>query len=70
MTIRGGEYSEAFITNSSSKFSAVVQVKLDPFSLGLFSTKPETLTAIQALESEGLSLEDAIEKLAETKGVF
>ena len=70
MTIRGGEYSEAFITNSSSKFSAVVQVKLDPFSLGLFSTKPETLTAIQALEAKGLSLEDAIEKLAETKGVF
>lgn len=69
MTIREGQYSEAYITNSSSRFSAVVQLKLDPFSLGLFSTKPETVIAIQALEAEGLSLEDAIEKLAETKGV-
>jgi conjugal transfer ATP-binding protein TraC len=70
MTIREGQYSEAYITNSSSRFSAVVQLKLDPFSLGLFSTKPETVTAIQALEAEGLSLEDGIEKLAETKGVL
>lgn len=65
----GGLYSEAFIRNSNSRFSAVVQLKLDPFSLGLFSTKPKTLTAIKALEAEGLSTEDAIEKLIETGGV-
>ena len=69
LKMRGGHYSEAFITNSFAKFSATVQLKLDPFSLGLFSTKPKTLTAIQALLAEGLSLEEAIEKLADAKGV-
>ena len=69
LKMEGGKYSEAFIRNSNSRFSAVVQLKLDPFSLGLFSTKPETLTAIKALEVEGFSTEDAIEKLIETGGV-
>ena len=48
----------------------MVQLKLDPFSLGLFSTKPETVIAIQALEAEGLSLEDAIEKIIRNKRSF
>ena len=69
LKMEGGKYSEAFIRNSNSRFSAVVQLKLDPFSLGLFSTKPETLTAIKALEADGFSTEDAIEKLIETGGI-
>lgn len=69
MTIKAGKYSEAFLTNSASKFKAVVQLKLDPFSLGLFSTKPETSTAIKELEAQGVSTEDAIEKLIEQGGV-
>lgn len=69
LRMRKGQYSEALIRNTMTGGLQVVQIKLDPYSLGLFSTKAETIKAIEALQAEGLSLDEAIVKLIATQGV-
>ncbi|NGX50729.1 MAG: hypothetical protein K1060chlam2_00579 [Chlamydiae bacterium] len=58
-----GKYSEAFIYNKGSGFYGLAQLKLDPFSAQLYSTRAENFHAIQALKKEGYSIEEAIEKI-------
>ncbi len=57
-----GEFSEAFIRGPG--FKALGRLALDPFSLTLYSTKPETLAAVQALVREGLEVRDAVRRVA------
>lgn len=55
-----GSYSEIMVSSSSGY--TVGRLVLDPFSLMLFSTRAEDFSLIEELISEGLSVEDAVEK--------
>lgn len=63
-----GKYSEAFIYNKGSGFYGLSQLKLDPFSAQLYSTRAENFQAIQALKKQGYSIEGAIEKILSQGG--
>ncbi|MEM7174337.1 MAG: type IV secretion system protein TraC [Chlamydiota bacterium] len=63
-----GKYSEAFIYNKESGFYTLVQLRLDPFSAYLYSTKAENFQAIQQLKKEGYTVCEAVEKLVSEKG--
>jgi conjugal transfer ATP-binding protein TraC len=43
---------------------AVGRLVLDPYSATLFSSSPKTFAAIDALIAEGLSIDEAIERIA------
>ena len=58
------QYSEAFIYNKATGFYSLAQLKLDPYSSELFSTSAENFRAIQELQEQGVSLEEAIEKIS------
>jgi len=62
-----GKYSEAFIYHKGSGFYSLSQLKLDPFSALLYSTKPEEYQAVQELKKRGKSLEEALEWLLDHK---
>jgi conjugal transfer ATP-binding protein TraC len=64
MRMEKGKYSEAFIFNHGSGFYSLAQLKLDPFSLALFSTTAENFKKIQQLQEEGMTIEKAIEKVS------
>ena len=55
-----GKYSEVFIYHKGSGFHTVNQLKLDPFSSMLYSTKADEFQAVQELKSKGIKPEDAI----------
>lgn len=57
-----GEYSEAFIRGPG--FKALGRLVLDPFSLTLYSTKPETLFAVEQRIRAGQSVGDAVRAVA------
>lgn len=68
MMLRGlhmvkGKYGEALIYNKGTGFYAHNQLKLDPFSALLYSTKAEEFQAVLKLKKEGNSIEEAIEKV-------
>lgn len=68
MMLRGlhmvkGKYGEALIYNKGTGFYAHNQLKLDPFSALLYSTKAEEFQAVLKLKTEGNSIEEAIEKV-------
>jgi conjugal transfer ATP-binding protein TraC len=65
LRMESGKYSEVFIYHKGSGSAAVGQLRLDPFSRLLYSTKAEDFLAIQELQASGLSIEESIEKLLE-----
>ena len=65
-----GKYSEVFIYNKGTGFFSVNQLKLDPFSAMLYSTKADEFQAVQELQKHGLNIEQAIEWLATHKTPF
>jgi conjugal transfer ATP-binding protein TraC len=58
-----GKYSEVFIYHKGSGFFSVNQLKLDPFSVALYSTKASEFQAVQELKGRGFSIEDALDWL-------
>ena len=65
-----GKYSEIFIYHKGTGFGAVNQLKLDPFSAMLYSTKADEFQAVQELKARGLSISAAIEWMIEHKNRF
>lgn len=59
-----GKYSEVFIYNKSDGAFSINQLKLDPFSAMLYSTKADEFQAVQELQKRGLGIEQAINWLA------
>jgi conjugal transfer ATP-binding protein TraC len=57
-----GEFSEAFIRGPA--FKALGRLVLDRFSLTLYSTKPDTLFAVQSLIKQGLAVNEAVRRVA------
>lgn len=57
-----GQYAEVMIYGPHGY--AIGRLFLDPYSLILYSTKPEEFAAVQALVNEGAKLADAIEKVS------
>ena len=47
--------------------ATVGRLILDPYSLILYSTKPEEFSAVQRLVDNGLSMEDAVSKVAKER---
>ena len=60
-----GEYAEVMIMGSGQ--ATVGRLILDPYSLILYSTKPEEFSAVQRLVDNGLSMEDAVSKVAKER---
>ena len=60
-----GKYAEIMI--SSSKGYTVGRLLLDPFSLMLYSTKPDEFAAVNDLLEQGFSVEDAVQTLVDAK---
>ena len=58
-----GKYSEVLIEGPYGW--AVGRLILDPFSVALYSSKAEDFERIQSLQEQGLSIEDAIEHVAQ-----
>jgi conjugal transfer ATP-binding protein TraC len=61
LRMESGKYSELFIYHKGTGFFSVNQLKLDPFSAMLYSTKAEDFQAIQELQKQGLPIEEAID---------
>lgn len=62
-----GKYAEVMIYGPHGY--AVGRLLLDPYSLILYSTKPEDFTAVESLMQEGMSLADAVEEVANRRAV-
>jgi len=58
----GFEYSDIMIKGPNTL--AVGRLVLDPYSATLFSSSPNTFAAIEKLMQDGLSMEEAIERIA------
>ena len=58
----GFEYSDIMIKGPDTL--AVGRLVLDPFSAALFSSSPRTFAAIEAMVADGLSMDEAIERIA------
>jgi conjugal transfer ATP-binding protein TraC len=58
-----GKYGEALIYNKGTGFYAHNQLKLDPFSALLYSTKAEEFQAVMRIKEQGYSIEEAIERV-------
>ena len=56
-----GKYSEVFIYHKGSGFHSVNQLRLDPFSAMLYSTKASDFQAILELKKLGMEVEEATE---------
>lgn len=70
LQMEAGQYSEVFIYHKGTGFFAVNQLKLDPFSAMLYSTKADEFQAVQELQNQGMSIEQAIEWLLENRQTF
>lgn len=58
----GTEYSEVYIKGPDT--AALGRLVLDPYSATLFSSSPETFAAVEHLVKTGLSMDEAIERIA------
>ena len=58
----GFEYSDIMIKGPETL--AVGRLVLDPFSAALFSSSPRTFAAIEAMVSDGMAIDEAIERIA------
>lgn len=65
-----GKYSEVFIYHKGTGFHALCQLKLDPFSSLLYSTKASDFQAIEELKNRGIPIEKALEWLLENKSSY
>ncbi len=65
-----GKYSEVFLLNKGTGFSSINQLKLDPFSAMLYSTKADEFQAVQELQKHGLNTEESINWLVLYKPQF
>lgn len=65
-----GKYSEVFIYHKGSGFHALCQLRLDPFSSMLYSTKASDFQAILELKKLGLEVEEAVEWMLSNKKKF
>lgn len=63
---RQGQYAEVMIYGPHGY--AIGRLCLDPFSKILYSTKAEEYSAVQELQKQGLTLAQAVEKIAGEKG--
>ncbi len=70
LRMESGKYSELFIYHKGSGSFSVNQLRLDPFSALLYSTKAEEFQAVNELKLRGLALEEAIEWLLARKSEF
>ncbi|NNM43646.1 MAG: hypothetical protein HKM07_04825, partial [Chlamydiae bacterium] len=68
--MEGGKYSELAIYNKSSGAFFVLQLKLEPFTAMLTSTKADEFEAVKELQKQGLNLVEAIEWLINHKKAF
>ncbi len=64
---KGPGYSEAFIFDKGHGSFSLSQLRLDPFSLLLFSTRPEEFAPVMELKKQGFTIEQAIEWMLEHK---
>lgn len=62
LTRNGTEYSEVFIKGPDTQ--AVGRLVLDPFSAKAFSSSPQDFQAILQMQAAGLSVAEAVERLA------
>lgn len=62
-----GKYSEVFIYHKGTGFYSINQLKLDPFSALLYSTKAEEFQAVLELQKQGMPIEKALEWLLANK---
>ncbi len=62
LKINGREYSDILIKGPETL--AVGRLVLDPFSSTVFSSSPTVFAAIEGLVAQGLSMEEAIERIA------
>jgi len=58
----GTEYSEVFIKGPDMQ--ALGRLVLDPWSAKVFSSSPKDFAAIERMEQAGMSIEEAITRLA------
>jgi len=58
------DYSEMLVRDKDQKAYALYRLRLDPFSILLYSSNPSEFAALERLKSEGFSIEQAIEWLA------
>jgi conjugal transfer ATP-binding protein TraC len=65
-----GKYGEVFIYYKGNGFFSVNQLKLDPFSAMLYSTKPIEFQAVQELQKSGMKIEQAIDWLATNRSKY
>lgn len=65
-----GKYSEAFIFHKQDGLRALLQLRLDPFSAMLYSTKADEFQAIQELKAFGMSIEESVDWLMKSKSEF
>ncbi|MFB5616943.1 MAG: hypothetical protein ACE5RS_07360, partial [Nitrosopumilus sp.] len=63
LTTRHGEYSEIMIADSNGNYS-IGRLILDPFSQMLYTTKAEEFAEIKKLQKQGLSIVEAISRVA------
>jgi len=70
LRMESGKYSEAFIYHKGSGSFSVNQLKLDPFSAMLYSTKAEEFQAVNELKKRGFAIEEALEWLRDRKLEF
>ena len=58
----GTEYSEVFIKGPDTQ--ALGRLVLDPFSATVYSSSPQTFAEIERLQAQGMTIGDAIERIA------
>ena len=65
-----GKYSELFLYNKGTGYFSVKQLKLDPFSSLLYSTKAEDFQAVQELQKHNKTVEEAVGWLLEHRAGY
>lgn len=65
-----GKYSELFLYNKGTGYFSVKQLKLDPFSALLYSTKAEDFQAVQELQKHHKTVEEAVQWLLEHRSSY
>ena len=67
LTTRGGTYSEIAICGTDGV--AVERLVVDPYSINLYSTTPADFQAVQNLLRQGVSVEEALDRIVQWKTV-
>jgi predicted CopG family antitoxin len=64
------DYSEILIREQDQKSFALYRLRLDPFSILLFSSNAQEYAAMERLKKEGFSIEEVIDWLAPQRKRF